>query len=439
MTICVIAGQGVCPPVVLRAQENASSSEAVAGNGESRRIDSLPLREELEALIRAKAGELEKINRELETTQTNLKETKEQGATLQQELKNLQYAISQLELNMKADEITAQKLGLEIGSLNYDIRDIGISIANKQEAITYVLRELQKNDRTNLLIIFLKNDSLADSFLETQSLKNLKSQLAVDIANLTDLHGQLNDKLETVSTKKTDVELHQKRLADRKAITQDQRTERNVLLTQTKNQEKIYQQQLSELEKLRADVSVEIEKIESELRSVIDPNLLPIPRPGVLLWPVVKGITTQGYGSTPFALRNYKSKHHNGIDIGGVSIGTEVLAAEKGRIINVGDQDKFCRGAAYGKFVVIKHENGLTTLYAHLSRTLVSVGETVGRGDVIGYLGKTGWATGPHLHFTVFASQTITPARPGVPEGAQPSRYCGPMPVGGDLDPTQYL
>jgi len=209
-------------------------------------------------------------------------------------------------------------------------------------------------------------------------------------------------------------------------------------LSQTKNQEIIYEKQLEELTKLQDEISLEIEKIETEMRKNIDPNLLPLPRPGVLLWPVPEGRLTQGYGATAFAAKNYKSKYHNGLDVGRF-LGAEVVAAEKGTVINIGDQDKFCRKAAYGKFIVIKHENGLTTLYGHLSRQIVSIGDKVERGQTIGYMGKTGWATGPHLHFTVFSSQTLTPARAGFPEGTQASRVCGPMPVGGDINPTLYV
>jgi murein DD-endopeptidase MepM/ murein hydrolase activator NlpD len=55
----------------------------------------------------------------------------------------------------------------------------------------------------------------------------------------------------------------------------------------------------------------------------------------------------------------------------------------------------------YGTYIVIKHENGTQTLYAHNSSNTVSVGDEVEQGDVIGYVGQTGKATGPHLHFEV--------------------------------------
>jgi murein DD-endopeptidase MepM/ murein hydrolase activator NlpD len=79
---------------------------------------------------------------------------------------------------------------------------------------------------------------------------------------------------------------------------------------------------------------------------------------------------------------------------------------------------------------VINHTNNLTTLYGHFSRLLVQKGDTVTRGQIIGYSGETGFATGPHLHFTVYAQSTFYMGQ---------SKTCGPMPYGGDLNPTGYL
>jgi murein DD-endopeptidase MepM/ murein hydrolase activator NlpD len=62
---------------------------------------------------------------------------------------------------------------------------------------------------------------------------------------------------------------------------------------------------------------------------------------------------------------------------------------------------------SYGKWVLIEHPNGLSTLYAHLSVIGVTVGQSVTSGQVIGYSGRTGYATGPHLHFGVYATQGV--------------------------------
>ncbi|MEK9173152.1 MAG: peptidoglycan DD-metalloendopeptidase family protein [Patescibacteria group bacterium] len=397
-------------------------------------------REELENRIRAQSLELEKLNQELTQTEEKLQGTKTERVGLQKELTTIKNNISQLNLSIRADKVGIEKLSLEIDSLKYDIQDIELSVDDKREAIVQLLRRLQRNSQTNLITILLKGNSLAENLLEAQSLTDASSQLGIEISGLDELRGAKVRKVGNIDAKLVEISERKRNSENKKIIIEDQEDTKETLLANTKNKESIYNQQLKELEKKQEEIAAEIEKVETELRKQIDPNLLPTPRPGVFLWPVKTVKITQRYGVTEFAKKNYRGQHHNGLDLGG-PIGTPILAAGDGIVINVADQDQYrgCRGGAYGKLIVVKHKNGLTTLYAHLSRFIVSIGQEVKAGEVIGYMGKTGWATGPHLHFTVFANNTLTPARAGFPEGTKASRVCGPMPVGGDLDPEQYL
>ncbi len=393
----------------------------------------------LQDLIQQKSTELQKIQEQRDALQKQLDAVNSSSRSLSKEIRYIDSTIGELNLSIKANTLTIEKLELEIGELSGTIEGLSGEIERKQLTIGKLFVELQQRDHENLLTVLLRNRSLSDSVLEIQTTVTLNRNLMSKVQDLRQLQSDLTNKLVEADEKKEDREAQQKNLASRQQIVAEQRQDKQRLLTSTKNQERTYQQLITELERQQDEISAEVEKIEAVLRQSIDPNLLPVPRPRVFLWPVPGGLKTQDYGGTKFALRNYRGKHHNGLDIGGVPIGTEVLAAERGVVINVGNQDKFCPKGAYGRFVVIKHENGLTTLYGHLSRYTASVGTRVDRGDVIGYIGRSGWATGPHLHFTVFATQTLTPARPGFPEGAQASRLCGPMPVGGDLDPSLYL
>jgi len=108
--------------------------------------------------------------------------------------------------------------------------------------------------------------------------------------------------------------------------------------------------------------------------------------PGYFSWPVGGGVITQG-------LHGW-----NAVDIGAPS-GTPVYAAAGGTVIVARSGGGWNGG--YGNYVVISHSNGTQTLYAHLSRVLVSAGQGVGQGDTVGKVGATGEATGPHLHFEV--------------------------------------
>lgn len=107
---------------------------------------------------------------------------------------------------------------------------------------------------------------------------------------------------------------------------------------------------------------------------------------GQLAWPA------RGYISSRFGGRG--RGYHTGIDIA-AGYGAPVGAAEGGRVVYAG------WGGGYGRMVEISHGGGVTTVYAHLSSITVSVGQEVERGQVIGYVGASGNATGPHLHFEV--------------------------------------
>ncbi len=394
--------------------------------------------EELQQQINEKAKSLSELNQKIQETQKNFKEASTKGKSLSQEIKQIDYTTSRLQLNIQASEIKIDKLKLEVESLGNSIQTKQGEIETHQRAIAQSLRQLQEKSQESPLITFFKNKSLSEGIFDTEALSEVSSQLGDEVRSLTLAKNDLADSLQETQAKKSEKEAETIRLHSKKDILDDQKGERKTLLAQTKNQEQIYQKQLSDLQKTQAEISKEIETIETELRKNIDPNRLPVARQGLLVWPVAGGILSQGYGRTAFAIKTYGSQWHNGVDIA-APVGTEITAPKGGIVINVGNQDLLCPKGAYGKFIEIKHDNGLTTLYGHLSKYIVTIGQRVEEGQVVAYVGKTGWATGPHVHFTVFASQTLTPARDGAPEGTRPTRTCGPMPVGGDIDPLQYL
>lgn len=92
-------------------------------------------------------------------------------------------------------------------------------------------------------------------------------------------------------------------------------------------------------------------------------------------------------------------RYHSGLDIG-ASQGSTVVASDGGTVIMASTN------GGYGKCVMIDHGNGYYTLYGHLSGYAVSNGQTVSKGQAVGYVGSTGWATGPHLHFEIRKGST---------------------------------
>jgi len=118
--------------------------------------------------------------------------------------------------------------------------------------------------------------------------------------------------------------------------------------------------------------------------------------PAALLWPI-KGRITSRYG------RRGRSRH-TGLDIAATK-GTIMIAADGGAVVRAGE-----RWGRYGRVVLIEHDGGVKTLYAHLSRSFVQKGQRVERGQAIAAIGATGNATGPHVHFEVWkGDRTVDP------------------------------
>lgn len=108
---------------------------------------------------------------------------------------------------------------------------------------------------------------------------------------------------------------------------------------------------------------------------------------------------TTGYFSRPIigGMRTQGIHGHNGVDLAS-TYGAPILAAASGQVI-ISKSGGW--GGGYGTYIVLKHSNGTQTLYGHLSQTLVSVGQTVTKGQQIGKMGNTGQSSGVHLHFEV--------------------------------------
>lgn len=144
-------------------------------------------------------------------------------------------------------------------------------------------------------------------------------------------------------------------------------------------------------EKMRADLQTGKVKLffPGLQHSGIDRNIAI----GVAFLEPVRGIITSGYGfrHDPFS---GKIRFHRGIDIA-APVGTYVHAAMDGRVIAAG------KDAVLGNYIIVKHPSGYSTVYGHLNKILVKRGKIIRKGEIIGRVGQTGRATGPHLHFEI--------------------------------------
>ena len=123
------------------------------------------------------------------------------------------------------------------------------------------------------------------------------------------------------------------------------------------------------------------------------------------LWPLDGGYISSDFGSRANPFDGYSSDYHPGIDIA-ENYGAPVYASASGYVQRAGWY------GGYGKYIKISHDYGYATAYGHLSSIEISAGDYVSKGQIIGYVGSTGYSTGPHLHFEVLLyGEQVNPRR----------------------------
>jgi len=231
--------------------------------------------------------------------------------------------------------------------------------------------------------IFFFNDIVRE---DRRQLAELQKERAAIEAMKVDLEAKQAEQAQVV-----------KQIKDQKAQLQAVRDQRAAREQQIAAIEAQFQQQLAEMQAQRAALQAQIGTLireSSRARSS-----------GKWKWPL-DGALTQGFGCTSYPFEPYEpscpSKHfHSGLDIA-ADYGVPVHAADGGIVHNFTMGCSWGGGlCGYGRYVIIVHAGGFTTLYGHLSSWAVGDGVQVDKDTVIGYEGSTGNSTGPHVHFEI--------------------------------------
>ncbi|MCR4284361.1 MAG: peptidoglycan DD-metalloendopeptidase family protein [Parcubacteria group bacterium] len=364
---------------------------------------------ELKNNILDRNNKLKELQKEIDEYEAEIKSLSKEKNSLSNEIKKLDVTEKKLKANIRYTEGQIEKASLSIDKLAIDIDQKKEDIDLKKRVIAEIVRGLNEDESMSMIEMALINNNFSDFFSDMERMENFQEAIGVNLDELSrfkeELEVQKNDKEEN----KKELEEMRGKFKDQNSLVLINKTKKNTLLKETKNKESNYKQLLADRIAKKEALEEEIKDFENKLRVEIDPDSLPLVGPGVLNWPIDDVRITQYFGNTPFATKNpqvYNGGGHNGVDFG-ASIGTPLKSAEKGIVIGVGDTDKECAGVSYGRWVLIEHPNNLTTLYAHLSLIKVTKGQEVASGQVIGYSGDTGYTTGPHLHFTVYAARAV--------------------------------
>lgn len=364
------------------------------------------LAQDLRKKIDSTSSQIQKLEEEIRKYESSLNKTAEQANSLKKELDSLNLAKKKLETELKLTSKNLDKTTAVIGTLANQIEDTENNIDRKRSVISSSIIDLRDVESTSLIEQFLYSEDLTQFSGYFEQAEKVSAAITKAIYELKDLDAQLGGQKAEQETKKGQLKKLQSELTGQQKAVSDTAKQKDKLLLDTKNQEAEYKKILEEKVKQRELFEKDLFQYESELKIAIDPSKLPSKKSGVLSWPLKDIYITQQFGKTSSSGRLYASGTHNGVDFR-ANDGTKVMAALSGTVTATGNTDLKKSCYSYGKWILIKHPNGLSTLYGHLSSISVSPGDTVVTGDVIGYSGRTGYVTGPHLHLTVLATEGV--------------------------------
>ena len=351
-------------------------------------------------------SELEQQNSEyrqqLEETQNSLKEKQEYSKKLQEQI---------LELSKKI-QVSNEK----ISTLNSEIKAKQSEIDKKLEAIQdrldtlrKRLRAIQKTSDVSSLEIILGAKNFSDLIDKTELVKSLSSydeklikKLQSEMDTISTEQKQLKSDKATVEKEKRSLEKNKEEInklsqKNTEIIEQLTKTAESTEAAIKKNQEQ-QNTLIAALEKYNREMAKKAQQAQQNGDSTIV-----VKSDGSFVWPC------PGHTYLTSTFEEWRgTKNHGALDIADGSIyGAKVVACYDGTVFSTNsscphDYGKYSScgcGGGYGNYVMIDHGNGKISIYGHLSGVTVNTGDKVVAGQLIGYVGSTGYSTGPHLHF----------------------------------------
>ena len=319
-------------------------------------------------------------NSELTNVQTDLSDTMKEIEALNEKTLDYQMRIDRVNLQVSNLKESMARIEQELGQKEKEYE----SQKKVLEKRLVALYEIGQNKYLDVLLNATSiSDFLSRYYLITEIAK-YDEQALDDVEQqrnqIVEQKQELNNQMEQYKQAKDEVERTQ-------IILENTLVVKNNYVTNLTKKEKDLQEQIDQS-------MVEMRNIEKEIVMLTTANIGTDYVGGVMAWPV------PGYTriTSPFGMRVHPVtviyKLHTGTDIG-APIGANFIAANDGVVIKAGFNK------AYGNMVIIDHGGGVSTLYAHGSEILVTVGQQVKKGDPVLKVGMTGYATGPHAHFEV--------------------------------------
>lgn len=361
---------------------------------------------DLQSKIDQRNGQIKQLEAEISQYNLEVTNASKQSQTLQSTLKTLDLTKKKLTTDLSLTEVKINKTQLTIQQLNDEISSTISQIDKNKNALGQIIQNMQISDDFDLFQTILSRKRISDIWDDIENVKNVQNQIFSVTAELKQLSADMITKQNQAKSQKNQLLALQTDLSGKKQVVENTTQEKATLLALTQNKESAFKALVQTKEQQKNQFEKELYDFESQLNLSIDKNSYPKPMNSILSWPLDEVFVTQKFGKTVGADRLYASGSHNGVDFR-ASIGTRVKSVLGGVVVGTGNTDIYPGCYSFGKWVMIKHDNGLSTVYGHLSVISVSTGQSVTTGDILGYSGNTGYTTGPHLHLGLYATQGV--------------------------------
>ncbi len=360
---------------------------------------------QLNSKITEKKNSIDTLQKEIDAYKENIKQIQGEAKTLKNQIAILENQVAKLNLDIQATQERIDETNLEIQALNIEIKDTEKQISDRKEKLGEYIKILNKQDQVSYLEILLLNENFSDFFDQMRTIQDIHSNISDGLEKLKTAKDQLDQQKSDQQEKIKSEELLKDELSKQKDEIIEKNNAQEVLLVQAKLSEKQYQKNLYQLQVEQQQINADIASMEKSVRKKLEElqkqEKMQTLGPTVLDWPVSpsRGI------SALFHDPDYPFRYiyeHPGIDIR-AGQGTPIKAPADGYIGRV----KFAGDKSYA-YLMILHNDGLSTVFGHISAVYVKEDTFVKKGDVValsggrpGSIGAGSMTTGPHLHFEV--------------------------------------
>lgn len=338
--------------------------------------------------------ELEKTQKELLAKIKNIESEASETFENKQYLDSL---ITTVNSKIQAAEALCSELETQISDTEADIAEHEKLIEASTEKIKERMRANHEEGNASYLSVLLGAEGV-DDFLSR--LEKVNTILEYDKKTLAEYKTEKAD----LEAKKAELEDSKKLQEDTLATLKSDKAENERLASEAES----YFSKLSndkaaaaaEYNKAKAAEEALDAQLQAMLAQIANQNSSQVTAAGEYMWPLPAG----GYISCYFGDTDPGGRPHYAMDIA-ISAGTPIYASNDGSVVTA------TWHSSYGNYILLDHGNGKSTLYAHCSGLAVSSGQSVSKGQVIGYVGSTGYSTGNHLHFEFRVNgQKVNPA-----------------------------